>query len=105
MEITVVKNVNNILDYLSLILLGLFIITGTKYMFILYSALLLFIYYFLREGYKGFIKLGYIIFLTALSLIIPKYFGDEGKKIIVVLGSILLVIYFFKRYKEGKSIW
>jgi len=100
-----VKNVNNILDYLSLILLGIFVITKAQYMFILYSALLLFIYYFLREGHKGLIKLGYIIFLIALSLIIPKYFGDDGKKIIVVLGSIFVVIFFLKRYKDGKSIW
>lgn len=96
---------NNILDYGGLILFSFFIFTGGEYMTILYISLILFLYYFLREHKNRLVNLIYIIILIGLAIIFTEFLEKEWKIICIILGSIFLIFFFRKRYKDGKNIW
>lgn len=98
-------NINNILDYLSILLFSIFIISGGKYMILLYFSLGLFTYYFLRGGKEGLIKLFYVILLIGLAIVLTIYLEKELKITFVLIGAIIIVMIFYKRYKDGKNIW
>lgn len=101
-------NVNKelILNILVVLGVGLFILyfyTGTEYNGLMIGAIASFLLGLLiNNNIKGFI---YAITIPILVVYIPHYFGDMGKYIFLIIMCILAIYIFWKRYKNGKSLW
>ena len=67
--------INEVFDYLGLVLFVVYIASGGKYDFILYTSILFFVFYFLKRGKKGWIDILYIFGLVSIIVLIPHYFG------------------------------
>ena len=100
-------NVNNYLkdfiDLLGIILFFAYILSGAEYDILYYSALFFFGLYFYNEKFD--VKtLAYIIFAPLIIVIIPYFFGEQGKYIlaIVLIFFIILIMVNNKGNKTEK---
>ena len=94
------KNIN----YIGLVLFFIFILSGAKYNILLFASLFFFGLYFYNEKFN-FITLAYIIFAPFIMVLVPHFFGETGKYILITLLILLVAALTIIRIKSGKSIW
>ena len=101
-------NVNNYLkdfiDLLGIILFFVYILSGAKYDTLYYASLFFFGLYFYNEKFD-FKTLAYIILAPLMIVMIPYFFGEQGKYILVAALILSIIPIIVMRIKSGKSIW
>jgi hypothetical protein len=101
-------NVNNYLkdfiDLLGIILLFVFIISGAKYDILYYASLFFFGLYFYNEKFD-FKTIAYIVLAPLVIVVVPYFFGEQGKYILVAILTLFIIPIIIYRIRTGKSIW
>ncbi len=101
-------NVNNYLkdfiDLLGGILFFIFILSGAKYDALYYASLFFFGLYFYNEKID-FKTLAYIILAPLMVVMVPYFFGSQGKCILLIVSILFIILMIILRIKSGKSIW
>jgi len=101
-------NANNYLkdfiDLLGIILFFVFILSGAKYDILYYASLFFFGLYFYNEKFD-FKTLAYIILAPLIIVMVPYFFGEQGKYMLI--GALILFIapVIIMRIKSRKSLW
>ena len=100
-------NVNNYLkdfiDLLGIILFFVYILSGAKYDTLYYASLFFFGLYFYNEKFD-FKTLAYIILAPLVIIMVPYFFGEQGRNIFVAALVFCAIIIIIMRIKSGKSI-
>jgi hypothetical protein len=92
------------IDLLGIILFFAFILSGAKYDALYYTSLFFFGLYFYNENFD-FKTLAYIVLAPLIIVMVPYFFGEQGKHILTAGLVLFVASLMVVRFKSGKSIW
>ena len=97
------NKLNNLIGALAIIgLIAFFYTKGTYYPFYIFSMLCFLLYFLIRK--ELFLML-ILLSLGTIPVFIEYVYGDFGKKVFVILGGILVILFLIKKHIEGHNIW
>jgi hypothetical protein len=103
---SVIMNVNryikDFIDLLGIILFFAFILSGEKYDILYYTSLFFFGLYFYNQKFD-YKTLAYIFLAPLVIVLVPHFFGEQGKYILIAILILFAILIIITRAKSRKS--